>query len=62
MLQFNPSLEVLYTQSENLRKVRDEHQRIARDAQQRRELVDVVSRDVYRRKLGWRRPFQPAGA
>lgn len=62
MLQFNPSLDVLYMRFENLRMVRDEHKRIARDSQLRRELSEVVNRDVHRRKLSWRRPFYPAGA
>jgi hypothetical protein len=62
VLQFNPSLDVLYTQSENLRRARDEHKRIARDSQVRRQLAEVVNRDNQRKKLGWRRPFYPAGA
>ncbi len=62
MLHLNPSLDVLYTRSENLRRIRDEHKRIARDAQLRRELAEVVNRDAQRKKLGWRRPFYPAGA
>lgn len=62
VLQFNPSLDVLYTRSENLRRVRDEHKRIARDSQLRRQLAEVVNRDNQRKKLGWRRPFYPAGA
>ncbi|MEX0781531.1 MAG: hypothetical protein WD557_02705 [Dehalococcoidia bacterium] len=62
MLQFNQSLDVLYTQSENLRSERDEHNRISRDAQLRQELAEVVNRDAQRKKLGWRRPFYPAGA
>lgn len=62
MFQLNPSLDVLYTQSENLRRIRDEHKRIARDSQLRRELAEVVNRDTHRKKLGWRLPFYPAGA
>ncbi len=62
MLQYNPSLDVLYTRSENLRRTRDEHKRISRDAQLRHDLTEVVNRDAQRKKLGWRRPFYPAGA
>jgi hypothetical protein len=62
MLQFNPSLDVLYTRSENLRRVRDEHKRIARDSQLRRKLSEVVNRDARRKRLGWFWPFYPAGA
>jgi hypothetical protein len=45
-----------------LRRARDEHKRIARDSQLRRQLAEVVNRDNQRKKLGWRRPFYPAGA
>lgn len=62
MFQLNPSLDVLYTRSENLRVVRDEHKRITRDSQLRRQLSEVVERDSQRRKLSWRLPFYPAGA
>lgn len=62
VFQFSPSLDVLYTRSEYLRRVRDEDKRISRDAQLRRELAEVVPRDARRKKLGWRRPFYPAGA
>lgn len=62
MFRFNPSLDVLYTQSEMLRKLRDE-KRFAREAQLRRELSEVIAEDTRRRKLGWGwRPFKPAGA
>ena len=62
MFRLNPSLDVLYTQSEMLRKVRDE-KRITREAQLRRELSEVVEKDFGRGKRlwGWR-PIKPAGA
>jgi hypothetical protein len=62
VFHLNPSLDVLYTRNENLRLVRDEYKRITRDAQLRRELAEVVNRDNQRKRLGWRRPFYPAGA
>jgi hypothetical protein len=59
---FDPSLDVLSARSETLRRVRDDHKRIEREAQLRRELTEVVNRDAQRKKLGWRWPFYPAGA
>ena len=62
MFRFNPSLDVLYTQSEMLRKVRDE-KRLTREAQLRRQLSEVIERDSRRKRFGWGwRPFYPAGA
>ena len=61
VFQFHPSLDVLYLQSESLRKIRDE-KRFVREAQLRRELSEVIEREAQRKKFGWRRPFYPAGA